>query len=251
MENGQSSGNVFDEMGDFWAEIANENQTQRQIQFLKTQLSPEGFMLDVACGTGRHTIALSSLGFDVVGLDVSLNLLRIAKEHGASLLVRADMRFLPFKPEAFTAVVSMDNSFGYLPSVREDEQSITEVKRVLRAGGLFVLDVFNREKLSRKYTSGAALPKLREYPSFTLQQERTVSQGGDWLCDHWTIQKRADGQIRFFDHKTRLYTRIQLENMLFEAGFYVRAVLGDYEQQPFALTSPRLVIQACTKLQSV
>jgi ubiquinone/menaquinone biosynthesis C-methylase UbiE len=46
--------NVFDEMGTYWAEIADEHQTSRQIQFLKSQLHPDGYVLDVACGSGRH-----------------------------------------------------------------------------------------------------------------------------------------------------------------------------------------------------
>jgi ubiquinone/menaquinone biosynthesis C-methylase UbiE len=49
-------------------------------------------------------------------LDVSSNLLRIAKkQEGDVQLIKADMRFLPFAAEAFSAAVSMDTSFGYLP----------------------------------------------------------------------------------------------------------------------------------------
>jgi SAM-dependent methyltransferase len=243
----QETGNVFDLMGQYWAEIADESQTQRQIQFLKVPLNREGCVLDVACGTGRHTITLCKAGFDVVGLDISVNLLRIAKTHGASVLVRGDMRFLPFKPGAFTAAISMDNSIGYLPTEKEDAQSLTEVKRVLKADGLFVLDVFNREKLSQKYNAKGTSPKLYDYPSFTLQQDRTVSVDGDWLCDHWTVKQRTDGQVRVFDHKARLYTRSRLESMLSEAGFSVSEVFGDYEQQPFSTFSPRLIIQASAK----
>jgi SAM-dependent methyltransferase len=182
----------------------------------------------------------------VVGLDISLNLLRIAKKSGAMVLVRGDMRFLPFKAEAFTAAVSMDNSFGYLPTEKEDMQSLAEVKRVLKTGGLFLLDVFNREKLVEKYKATASSPKLIEYPSFTLRQERTVSIDCEWLCDHWTIQQH-EGQVRVFDHKARLYTRVQLECMLSDAGFSVKAVFGDYEQQPLSLSSSRLIIQSNAK----
>ncbi len=45
--------NVFDEMGIYWAEIADKNQTEQQINFLKTQLKSDGYILDLACGTGR------------------------------------------------------------------------------------------------------------------------------------------------------------------------------------------------------
>ena len=72
--------NVFDEMGVYWAEIADKNQTEKQLQFLKTHLKPEGYVLDLACGTGRHSIPLSTEGYDMVGLDVSPKLLRIAKQ---------------------------------------------------------------------------------------------------------------------------------------------------------------------------
>jgi SAM-dependent methyltransferase len=236
-------GDVFGEMGEFWAEIADESQTQRQIQFLKTQLSPDGCVLDLACGSGRHTIALCNLGFDVVGLDISANLLGIAKKRGASAMVRGDMRFLPFKTCAFSAAVSVDNSFGYLPSEEEDKQSLAEVKKVLRTGGVFVLDVFNREKLVEKYRSKVASAKLYDYPSFTLKQERTISADGVWLCDHWIIKKRVDGQEHVFDHRARLYTYTQLENMLSTAGFSVNEVFGDYEKQPFSPASSRLIIK--------
>jgi SAM-dependent methyltransferase len=247
MEDNRFRGDVFGEMGQFWAEIADASQTQSQIQFLEAQLNRDGWVLDVACGTGRHTVALSRAGFDVVGLDISLNLLRIAKKCGALSVVRGDMRFLPFKSGTFAAAVSMDNSIGYLPTEKEDEQSLAEIKRVLKIGGLFTLDVFNREKLIRKYAASDAPPKLYDYPSFTLQQERTVSPDGGWLCDHWTITQRTNCQVSVFNHKARLYTHAQLEGMLSKAGFHVAAVFGDYEHQPFSAESPRLIIQANAK----
>jgi hypothetical protein len=55
----------------------------------------------------------------MVGLDVSLRLLKIAKQRGAAVLVRGDMRFLPFKAGAFCVAIIMDTSFGYLPSEGE------------------------------------------------------------------------------------------------------------------------------------
>ena len=69
--------NVFDEMGVYWAEIADKSQTERQIQFLKKHLKLDGYVLDVACGTGRHSIPLSQQGYGMVGLDVSANLLKM------------------------------------------------------------------------------------------------------------------------------------------------------------------------------
>ncbi|MGD0996319.1 MAG: class I SAM-dependent methyltransferase [Candidatus Bathyarchaeia archaeon] len=107
---------VFDEMGVYWAEIADQNSTERQTQFIKNTLKENGLVLDLACGTGRHLIPLSKEGYNMVGLDISLNLLKIAKNRWSHIqLVRGDTRCLPFKAGAFSATVSMDTSFGYLP----------------------------------------------------------------------------------------------------------------------------------------
>ena len=110
--------NVFDEMGIYWAEIADKNQTEKQIQFLKTRLKPEGYILDLACGTGRHSIPLNQL-MDIKWWDWMYrgNFSELPKQRSKSVeVVLGDMRFLPFKTGTFTAAISMDTSFGYLPS---------------------------------------------------------------------------------------------------------------------------------------
>jgi len=240
------TGNVFDDINYYWAEIAERHQKQQQIQFLKTQLKHQDRILDAACGTGRHTIPLCKEGFNIVGLDVSSNLLRIAKKAVGLWLVRGDLRALPFKSEAFDAIISVDNSIGYLPSKDEDQKSLVEVRRVLRKEGRFVLDVFNREGLVQKYGQKPASASLFEYPNFQLKQVRTVSENGDWLCDQWTITEYT-GKKSVFRHKARLYTLTQLEEMLDNAEFAVDSVFGDYERQPFSQESKRLIILSRAK----
>ena len=240
--------NVFDEMGVYWAEIADKSQTEKQLQFLKTHLMSDGYVLDIACGTGRHSIPLSQEGYGMVGLDVSVNLLRIAKQRSSKVvLVLGDMQHLPFKDEAFAAAISIDTSFGYLLSEKEDRFSLAEVQRVLFHQGVFVIDVFNREGLSLKYGNEKHSSKLKEYPSFFLEQKRTISKKGDRLCDLWTIREKANGQLSVFQHTVRLYERDQLEGLLEKAGFSVNQVYGDYEEEDFSPNSPRLIVVANTE----
>lgn len=257
-------------MGVYWAEIADGNSTQRQIEFLKKAVEPEGYILDLACGTGRHMIALRKGGYDVVGLDVSRNLLGIAENRfGGNQLVRADMRRLPFKPEVFAAALSMDTSFGYLPAQQDDIHVLAELRSTLKQDGLLVIDVFNREQLTKKYESNptfkmALLPSLlklgslgkqllirfykwREYPSFYLLQRRTTDADGNRLRDIWVVRGKADGKIRVFRHAVRLYRREVLEKMLDDAGFTVKAVQGGYEGQPFGSGADRLILVAIAK----
>jgi len=232
-------------MGVYWAEIAEKNQTERQIQFLKSHLKPAGYVLDLACGSGRHSIALSADGYMMVGLDASLRLLKIAKQHSQDIaVVLGDICFLPFKTSTFDAAVSVDTSFGYLPSEAEDRVSLFEVRRVMLQEGLLIIDVFNREYLALKYRGQNNSTKEKDYPSFILQQKRTISDRGDWLCDLWTIHDKEDRKVRFFIHKVRLYGRDRLRSLLEGTGFRINRVLGGYGAEDFGVDSQRLIFLA-------
>lgn len=184
----------------------------------------------------------------MVGLDVSTNLLRIAKQRSSSIqIVRGDMRFLPFKTETFTATISMDTSLGYLPSESDDAKSLSELRRVLKQEGAMLVDVFNRENLTAKYRGKNQTPKTKEYPSFFLLQNRTVSCNGDWLCDSWTVRDKAGGQVRIFEHTVRLYDSTKLQGLLENAGFAVKEVYGSYDGEKFSPDSPRLILVAYAK----
>jgi SAM-dependent methyltransferase len=264
--------NVFDEMGELWAEIADKNQTELQLAFLRNQLKLDSYILDIACGNGRHLNPLTSVGYDIIGLDTSLRLLRIAKQRNANVeLVRGDMRFLPFKEDNFEAVISMDTSFGYLPSKKDDLQSLQEIHRVIRKTGFFILDIFNCEQLTRKYEHRGFLKRLkwiglpvllrlrfkcllfrifkwREYPSFLLLQKRSISRNSGRLYDLWVICAKSTGRLIFVKHEVRLYERRQLVDMLVKVGFTVNHVYGGYYGQAFSNDASRLIISAVVRV---
>ena len=240
--------NVFDEMGKYWVEIADNHHTEQQIRFLKKQLAGGGCILDLACGAGRHTISLRNEGYKIVGLDASANLLKIGKQREAGvMLVCGDMHFLPFREKTFSAVISMDTSIGYLPTEKEDAESLAEARRVLKKGGVFLVDVFNRLNLITKYQDKAQLTKNFEYHSFRLQQKRQLSENGKMLCDTWIIHDKPVGETRVFKHIVRLYDFNQLSGLLESVCFAVKKVFGSYEEQEFSADSSRLIIIATAK----
>ena len=92
-------GNVFDEMGNYWAEIADKAKLKSK-SIPKNPAYADGYVLDVACGTGRHTIPLSQDGYDVGGLGCFCKPSHNRQKRVAQVqVVRGDMRFLPFKAE--------------------------------------------------------------------------------------------------------------------------------------------------------
>jgi SAM-dependent methyltransferase len=96
-----------------------------------------GRCLDVCCGTGVHLDAFARLGWQMTGLDISDDQLRIARERVANRaidLIQGDAESLPFEAESFDAVVSL---FSHT-DVDDFPAVVCEVARVLRPGGRFV-----------------------------------------------------------------------------------------------------------------
>lgn len=92
-----------------------------------------GRLLDIGCGTGAKTIAFRDSGWEITGLDVSDDMLRLARARSLEV-VQADAAELPFRDASFDAVVSLwtHTDVGDFGAV------INEAARVLRPGGPIV-----------------------------------------------------------------------------------------------------------------
>jgi SAM-dependent methyltransferase len=101
---------------------------------------PPGLALDVACGTGRHSRRLIELGHQVVGIDLTPEMLRIAGRNipGATFL-EADLRTIPIADAQFDLVVC-----GLaLAHIGELDAAVAELGRVLRPGGRAIVSVLH------------------------------------------------------------------------------------------------------------
>ncbi|HEY8544950.1 MAG TPA: class I SAM-dependent methyltransferase [Acidimicrobiales bacterium] len=99
-----------------------------------------GPALDAACGTGRHTRRLVELGHDVVGVDLSPGMLRVARQAvPAARFLEGDLRALPLG-DARVDLVVCGLALAHPPSLVEP---MAEIGRVLRPGGHAVLSVLH------------------------------------------------------------------------------------------------------------
>lgn len=234
---------LFDELDKYWAEIADARDTSKETEFIDKVIETKGLLLDLCCGTGRHSLLLAKRRWNVIGFDISPNLLRIAKEKMKSgkhafPLVRGDIRSLPFQQGTFTAVISMFTSFGYLISETEDIKSLKEVARTLKTNGHLLVDIANREHMLRVFQK----KDWGEFQGFYMLEKRTLDAKASKLHSRWTILDKSDGRTRIFNHDLRLYTLPQMQSVLQKAGLEVERTYGDYNQQRFQQDSPRLII---------
>src|SRR5262249_23712777 len=111
------------------------------------QLRPGSRVVDIACGHGRHVLALADAGIQVIGLDFSVALLTRARELSAELRapvrwVRGDMRRVPLRSACVDAALLMD-AFGFFETDDEHEAVLRDAARILTEGGRIALKVVN------------------------------------------------------------------------------------------------------------
>jgi 2-polyprenyl-3-methyl-5-hydroxy-6-metoxy-1,4-benzoquinol methylase len=105
---------------------------------------PGSRMLDVACGKGRHSKTLASLGFQVTGIDISFDSIAQAKQYESEHLdfYVHDMR-LPFWGNYYNYAFNFFTSFGYFKTRREHDDAIRTIAKSLKPGGKLVIDYLN------------------------------------------------------------------------------------------------------------
>jgi ubiquinone/menaquinone biosynthesis C-methylase UbiE len=100
--------------------------------------APRRATLDLGCGEGRFSRDLATAGHRVVGVDVSADLVELARAADATgTYLVADARSLPFADQAFDLVVA----FNVLSCVDDVEEAVAEIARVLAPGGRLCLSV--------------------------------------------------------------------------------------------------------------
>ncbi len=213
-----------------------------EVAFL-AQRGLAGRVLDLCCGFGRHTLALRELGVDAVGLDLSMDLLREARqlEHASQLegrLLRGDAAALPFRRGVFDGVVNLFSSFGYFGELG-DARMLSEIARVLRPGGVAILDLMNPAHVRANLRSESS----REGQDFLVREARTLADGGRRILKDVEL-RFADGGIRRWREDVRLYSETEISSLLSGRGLRVETVHGSFAGEPFGPQSPRMLITA-------
>ena len=206
-------------------------------------------ILDLACGTGHHSIFFANFGFEVTGVDLSEKMLQLARKNakGVSSVKFIRAGFLDVYPrlkDRFDAVICLGNSLPHLLSKKHLKRTLHNIYNLLNAGGIFILQNRNYDKILKK--------KLRFMPPniVEMQDERVVffrllDLLKDKVIFNLVTFRQKQGKWSFQTKSTLLrpILRKEIENLLNGQGFRDQKIYGNYNFSRFEkFTSEDLIV---------
>ena len=198
------------------------------------------YMLDVACGRGRHSRILAEKGFVVTGIDISFDSIAFAKKFENKRLefYQHDMR-LPFRVNYFDYAFNFFTSFGYFKTRREHDDAIRTIANGLKPGGVFVIDYLN----------------VHYSEDHLVYNEVKKINGSEYEIHRWHDETHFYKKIIIHDpllmhsidftEKVSKFSFGDFNDMLSYHGLQVQEIFGDYQLGSYDVrTKPRLIIVA-------
>ena len=203
------------------------------LQYMEALLQRHGVcpqtVLDLACGTGSMSVLLAKRGYNVLGADLSEDMLAMAWEKCAELenppyFICQSMEKLRLPYTVDLAVCCLD-SLNYVTDPKKCRQALQRVWDSLSDDGVFIFDINSPEKL--RGLDGQVFLDENEDAYCVWRAEFEEKEN---ICYYGIDLFRRDGDVwhrSFEEHKEYAYTAEELTKWLHEAGFTAVEVLGD------------------------
>lgn len=225
--------------------ISENRNTDKEVDFVieHLKLKPGAHVLDVPCGTGRHSTALAKRGYRVTGIDISEESILLAKESSKALgeqllFINDDMRNINSRCE-FEGGFCFGDSFGYF-DFGASETFIEALARALKPGSRLLIDTSS--------VAEVLIPNLKkdenvELDSNTVRISNTYHAESSCLESIFTITTE-NGQTGAHTELRWIFTAGEITRMLGKAGLLVAGLYGSLDGEAFELGANRLLILA-------
>jgi SAM-dependent methyltransferase len=215
-----------------------------------------GPVLEVGCGTGRVLIPTARAGLDIVGLDLSPQMLAVCRDRlrdeSATVqfrvqLVEADMRQFELG-RTFAIVTIPFRPFQHLLTMEDQLSCLASIRRHLVIGGALVFDLFNPSLDA--LVNRPVGEEFAEEPEFSTPDGRRITRRHKTIAQDRFNQTNHHELIYYVTHpdgreerlvqsfQLRYLFRFEAEHLLARAGFEVEHLYADYDKSAYGSKYP-------------
>ncbi|MCK9151403.1 class I SAM-dependent methyltransferase [Methanobacterium alcaliphilum] len=202
--------------------------TQGEVNFIEKELNynKNAKILDIGCGTGRHSIELTKRGYSVVGMDLSESMLNKARENaeneGLKLDLRqADARNLLFEEEFDLVIMICEGGFSLMETDEMNFQILENAAKALKKNGKLIFTTLNG--LFPLFHS------VKDFINSNSENQVNMDNNFDLMTfrDHNTMEIEGDdGEIMVLDCNERYYVPSEITWLLKSLNFTKIEIFG-------------------------
>ncbi|MCX6346149.1 MAG: class I SAM-dependent methyltransferase [Armatimonadetes bacterium] len=213
----------FEEIADHYDALMSGVPYKLWVKYIEGLLKRYDFkpetVLDVACGTGNVSELLASMGYDVVGIDIAADMIKVAKAKNSKVEYHTqDVAELDLDGRKFDLAISLFDSLNYITDLAQLAEGIRRVGEHMVDGGMFIFDVNTEYALAHHFFDQANISPDR-YPKYIWNSEYDYSTR---ICRiNMTFEVLENNEKRQFKevHVQRGHSITELTMMLIDAGF--------------------------------
>ena len=205
-----------------WKDYQKEAATIRRL-ITKYKRSKGCDLLEVACGTGRHTHYFKDK-FRVLGTDISTGMLRVARQNIKGVrFQRADMVTLNLEKQ-FDVILCLFSSIGYVKNTTELKRTLSNFARHLKKGGVVIIEPWLTKAVFKR-----GLPHMTTYGDDEIKIARLNTcevRGNVSVMDmHYLVAERNEAVKHFVDrHELSMFESQQILKFMRQAGLRAKFI---------------------------
>ncbi len=208
-------------------------------------------VLELACGSGAYVIPLAEKGVTIVGVDISDEMMNLAKKKAAARNVSIDVRKGDMRDfelnQKFPLILLLGNSFQHLSTHSDIAKCFSAVRNHLTPNGRFIVEVFNPSLriLTRKPDENV-LDSEYETPSGKTILTGKVDYDAATQINHitWNYHNLTTNRTKEFTFTMRQFFPQEFDYLFACNGFQIERKFGDRDGSAFESASPLQIVIA-------
>lgn len=229
---------------EMWEKAGTKEMTDGEVAFLTSIfMLPEGSaILDIPCGTGRHSIELAKMGYHLTAVDISETFINALKKKVAEQklnieIIKGNVITLNLQG-SFDAAFCIGNSFGYF-KYEDMKTFVQNVASVLKPGAKWIV---NTGLAAESFLAKFIKEKKFELEGLTMQINNDYDEWNSCLLTTLTYTKNGEQQVEYF--KQHVYTIAEMIRLLREYNLKTIHLYSSVNKNEYELGDQQIFIVA-------